>query len=243
MLSAIFFARRRISERGSVSHLRRLASLRNCSQRLRAGLFFCRAYGAEEMRSQKSRRDAGATKGGVPMLDEDGPRYSARSPATSAGRRKRACFRAPTGFCYGNTGERRKQEQAPALHRIAGRARLECGGLPPLSRVHQRQGLKRAQQAAPLREIATARYVWKFLRKGRRISEHGVGVAAAKEWAGSETRATISFLGESRELQGLKPLLVGLGYVAPKGATHKDDLLGGVGLGGGDLAADFVEPV
>jgi hypothetical protein len=36
------------ADAGTVSHLRRLDFLRDCSQRLRAGLFFCRAYGAEE---------------------------------------------------------------------------------------------------------------------------------------------------------------------------------------------------
>jgi hypothetical protein len=45
-----------------------------------------------------------------------------------------AASSAPTGSCHGNTFGRRKREQAPALHRIAARLRLECGGLPPLSR-------------------------------------------------------------------------------------------------------------
>src|ERR1700733_5824621 len=47
---------------------------------------------------------------------------------------------APTRYCYGKTLGRRKREQAPALHRIEPARRLECGGLPPLSRAHQRRG-------------------------------------------------------------------------------------------------------
>jgi hypothetical protein len=58
-------------------------------------------------------------------------------------RRVSAIRCAPTGYCYGNTFGRRKREKAPALHRIAARLRLECGGLPPLSRAHQRQERKR----------------------------------------------------------------------------------------------------
>jgi hypothetical protein len=50
---------------------------------------------------------------------------------------------APYGYCYGDTFGRRKREQAPALHRIAARLHLECGGLPPLSRAY-RQKIKRA---------------------------------------------------------------------------------------------------
>jgi hypothetical protein len=42
------------ADAGTVSHLRRLASLRDYSQRLRAGLFFCRAYGAEETRDAET---------------------------------------------------------------------------------------------------------------------------------------------------------------------------------------------
>jgi hypothetical protein len=45
-----------------------------------------------------------------------------------------AASSAPTESCYGNMFGRRKREQAPALHRIAARIRLECSGLPPLSR-------------------------------------------------------------------------------------------------------------
>jgi hypothetical protein len=39
------------ADAGTESHLRRLDFLRDYSQRLRAGLFFCRAYGAEDTRS------------------------------------------------------------------------------------------------------------------------------------------------------------------------------------------------
>jgi hypothetical protein len=65
-----------------------------------------------------------------------------------------AASSAPTEYCYGNTVERRKREQAPALHRIGARVRLECGGLPPLSRAHQRQGLKWAQQPKQKQDAA-----------------------------------------------------------------------------------------
>jgi hypothetical protein len=51
-----------------------------------------------------------------------------------------AASSAPTGYCYANTFGRRKREQAPALHRIAAGLRLECDGLPPLSRKHDGPG-------------------------------------------------------------------------------------------------------
>jgi hypothetical protein len=45
----------------SVSHLRRLASLHDYSQPLRAGLFFCRAYGAEKWEVRGACGDAAGT--------------------------------------------------------------------------------------------------------------------------------------------------------------------------------------
>jgi hypothetical protein len=48
--------------------------------------------------------------------------------------------------------------QAPALHRIVAGLRLECGGLPPLSRAQQRQARRRhARNAqAPFKQSASA---------------------------------------------------------------------------------------
>jgi hypothetical protein len=85
--------------------------------------------------------------------------------------------------------------QAPALHRIAGRVRLECGGLPPLSRAHQRQGLKRAQQAAPLRDLGTARHVWggaiPFSRQVTRFACRQAGVTLRKYAQGEFLRNSL----------------------------------------------------
>ena len=53
---------------------------------------------------------------------------------------------APAGYCYGNTFGRRKREQALPVDRQVPHSiessptpRLECGGLPPLSRAHRRR--------------------------------------------------------------------------------------------------------
>jgi hypothetical protein len=67
---------------------------------------------------------------GKPKLRKTGCRRSLKLGNATAG----AASSAPTGYCYGKTFRRRKREQAPALHSIAARLHLECGGLPPLSR-------------------------------------------------------------------------------------------------------------
>jgi len=93
-------------------------------------------YVAAEAATHKARtRDNAVEKikraGGTPALRKTGWRRSVRLGS------------APTGYCYGNAPGRRKREQAPALHRTAERLRLECGGLPPLSRAHRWRNWKR----------------------------------------------------------------------------------------------------
>src|ERR1700735_3621549 len=46
---------------------------------------------------------------------EAGQRYSGRSPATRAGRTKRACLRAPTGCCYGKSRPGVESGRKPCL--------------------------------------------------------------------------------------------------------------------------------
>jgi hypothetical protein len=53
-----------------------------------------------------------------------------------------AASSAPTEYCYGNTFGRRKREQAPALHRIAARLRLEIGGAREVKAKAELQRLK-----------------------------------------------------------------------------------------------------
>src|SRR5271156_5842806 len=53
-----------------------------------------------------------------------------------------AASSATTGYCYGNAFGEESGSKLPHSTESA-RLRLECGGLPPLSRTHQRQGRKR----------------------------------------------------------------------------------------------------
>jgi hypothetical protein len=146
---------------------------------------------ARNIRRQKRRQaaelqTARALETQLSALDELSPSiYAEHSPATRCGTRKTRMLARPCGIALRQRIREKKAgaslpagRQAPALHRIAARLHLECGGLPPLS-----QATRKLKKPAGRRRYEKRGLAGPMRRDGLGIISSYVFCASCVSWA------------------------------------------------------------